>query len=268
MMNNISDSNDSYPYEFAALYHLITQYRAFTKDIDDLLANKKLDGLNILDFGCGTGKHLNLLLEKNVKANLLAGYDPSSGFTKLNYKNKQFDFYNNLKNIPVLFDIILSWAEPINFVEKENLEETLLSLLSLTNKNAYWMLEIWNPKISAEKKFEPKTRVFDIPEKSNLYNSKNINQIERICLPNLKLYESEIKEICYGTLEMKYEIYSLPKRKKLSETTHKIYLHNTDFLEKLLPSNAEIKYSRRPNSALTNDAKNINETTIFMHVFF
>ena len=56
--------------------------------------------------------------------------------------------------------------------------------------------------------------------------------------------------------------------KKLSETTHKIYLHNTDFLEKLLPSNAEIKYSRRPNSALTNDAKNINETTIFMHVFF
>ena len=260
--------NDSYQFEFANLYSVITQHREFTRDIDELLDCKKLNGLNILDFGCGNGKHLHLLYERNAQANLLAGYDPSSGFNQLNSNNKKFDFYSNLKNIPALFDIILSWCEPLNYVEKDNLKETILNLIKLSKKNAYWMFEIWNPKISSEKKFESKTRFYNIPEDSNLHNYSNINQIERNCLTNLRLYDNETKEICYGILKMKYEIYSLPKREKLAETTHKIYLHNTYFLESLLPTNAVVKYSRRPNSALVNDAKNINETTVFMHVFF
>ena len=253
--------NDTYPNEFAKWYSLITTHRNFSSDISELISSFRLNNSNLLDFGCGNGAHLSLLEKYKLSINL-HGYDPSKGFSNIwNQKNlSKINFHNNLEDLDLKFDYVISWGEPLNFVNPKDLKSTIQSLKLLSKKNSTWMFEIWNPSYVNFQNIKPKTRSFNL---SNPIGE--VNAIKRICTPKLRVYEDTSKT---NHIDFNYKLIGMPNEDFLSETTHHVFLHEIDKITQLLIPFKEISFSKRPNSKRYDYPNNIDSSILFLHLNF
>jgi SAM-dependent methyltransferase len=89
---------------------------------------EKQNILKILDFGCGTGIHLNSLVDKNLE---LYGYDRTEHMLEVaRNKYPSLSVSSNFSSIPGEFDLVYSLFDVVNYQVTDDEVETFFRLLS------------------------------------------------------------------------------------------------------------------------------------------
>jgi 2-polyprenyl-3-methyl-5-hydroxy-6-metoxy-1,4-benzoquinol methylase len=96
----------------------------------------KLNGLRVLDFGCGRG-NFTIAMAKEIKGGTIVGYDLRDRYTYASYPKEkltsEFTFAEpgNLKKLKEnKFDVILSWDSFEHFEQPEEVVDEMISLLN------------------------------------------------------------------------------------------------------------------------------------------
>ena len=132
---------------FDKYYDLIFLKKDYQKEVSYILKNVKKITINkILDVGCGTGTHSNLIYKK-IKIKIFA-LDKNKSLIKIaKSKNKNINFSNNsLKSIKENnFDLIISMFNVVNyFKDKKKLVDFFKDIKKKTSKNSIFIFDAWN----------------------------------------------------------------------------------------------------------------------------
>ena len=178
---------------YSDLYDTIYKKKPYLKESKNLISiiqslKPSTNALNILDYGCGTGKHIKHI-SKNF--NKCFGYDVSKEmlkFAKLNNTFNNLSFHNNLNKIEdKKIDIVIMLFDVFSyFINKKLLNSNMRSIKRITNSNSILLFEFWYKKCL--KRFPPTSY-------SKIINIKN-NRIYKECIVNTD-YVNSIAEIQY-----------------------------------------------------------------------
>ncbi len=144
------DKVNSFTSEYSMLYDEIHANKDYESDIKKLLSlTKKIPNFSesphILDFGCGTGKHLNVLYELGFD---VQGYDPSeSMIERAKSEFPDITFSHKLNDIPKDFDLVISLFDVLSY-QSSNLEAQnyVRDLFSKLKSHGVVILDYWNLK--------------------------------------------------------------------------------------------------------------------------
>ena len=137
--------------DLAKYYDLLyshLNYRKEAKLIEDLISKfKKSDGKDLLELGCGTGKHLKFIKNKFR----CIGTDINLQMIEIAKKNvkgvkfQQADMTN--LNLNRKFDVIISLFSSIGYVKTyENLEKTIKNISRHLKPGGFVIIEPWLTK--------------------------------------------------------------------------------------------------------------------------
>jgi SAM-dependent methyltransferase len=151
-----------YAYYYNAI-HAQKDYFSEAKKISNFIEsiNPKDDFLDVLDFGCGTGKHLHELSRIAPRLRLF-GYDKSSYMiseAKKNFPNHHF--FTELDGLESNFDLVFSLFDVINYqVTDQEVIEFLSSMYKKCKVGGSVILDSWNYRAIVTNPPENRTRDF------------------------------------------------------------------------------------------------------------
>tara|TARA_B100000787_G_scaffold92395_1_gene68238 strand:- start:762 stop:1490 length:729 start_codon:yes stop_codon:yes gene_type:complete len=159
---------------FENYYDLIFSKKNYKKEVSYIL--KKTKSLNIkkiLDVGCGTGTHSNLIY-KDTKIKIF-GLDKNKAAIKI-AKNKNKNIYFSSKNLKSLkennFDLIISMFNVVNYFNNlKKLTSFFKDIKKKTSKNSLFIFDAWNGSFNFNNK---------IVEEERILKNKNFILINRI----------------------------------------------------------------------------------------
>ena len=137
--------------KLAKYYDLIYHWKDYEKEsysIKELVKKyKKSDGNQLLDVGCGTGKHLECFLDEFF----CTGIDINNEMVevaKTKFKDAIFEQGDMIDfNLKTEFDVILSLFSSIGYVKTySNLERTMLNFKNHLKKDGVLIIEPWFTK--------------------------------------------------------------------------------------------------------------------------
>ena len=137
--------------KLAKYYDLIYHWKDYGKEADtikDLIKKyKKSDGNQLLDVGCGTGKHLECFLDDFS----CTGIDINNEMVKVaktKFKDAIFEQEDMIDfNLKTEFDVILCLFSSIGYVKTySNLEKTMLNFGNHLKKGGVLIIEPWFTK--------------------------------------------------------------------------------------------------------------------------
>ena len=137
--------------KLAKYYDLIYHWKDYEKEansIKDLIKKyKKSDGNQLLDVGCGTGKHLECFIDEFS----CSGVDINNEMVeeaKTKFKDVIFEQGDMIDfNLKTEFDVILCLFSSIGYVKTySNLEKTMLNLSNHLKKGGVLIIEPWFTK--------------------------------------------------------------------------------------------------------------------------
>jgi len=137
--------------KLAKYYDLIYHWKDYEKEADSIKnlikKYKKSDGNQLLDVGCGTGKHLECFID----AFSCTGIDINNemvGVAKTKFKNAIFEQGDMINfNLKTEFDVILCLFSSIGYVKTySNLEKTMLNFKNHLKKGGVLIIEPWFTK--------------------------------------------------------------------------------------------------------------------------
>lgn len=114
----------------------------------------------ILDFGCGTGKHISYLHKLGFR---ISGYDINlSMIKKAKVNNPGLEFYRNVSQIPKRFDFVYSLFDVLSYqIEDSSCDEYLNQIKERVKQPGWIFLDGWHlpgllqsPPTSRSKSFE------------------------------------------------------------------------------------------------------------------
>jgi len=133
---------------YAECYDLIHSKKSYENEISQLLKFikihfKTLDQIKLLDFGCGTGGHLEKLHGTNLS---LTGYDINRNMLAIARKRlKNIEFYSELENIGNHYDLVYSLFDVINYQHTDDLLKNYLkSINSVLAPGGILVCDGWN----------------------------------------------------------------------------------------------------------------------------
>ncbi|WP_412467662.1 class I SAM-dependent DNA methyltransferase [Pedobacter sp. KLB.chiD] len=221
-------SDKDYPAEVRYIEQLINQYRPESK--------------RILELGSGTGKHANLLAEKNYD---ILGLERSAEMVAIANKNKLKNVDFKVADITEFqidqsFDVALSLFHVISYLtDNQSLINTFKNVHHHLNENGLFIFDVWHS-----------TAVnFLVPEQRTKTLQNEVIQITRHANPIINTeqnivevnYTIEVKELKDGTTfhikeshPMRH--FSKPEVELLAYATGFEVIHNEEFLGKAIPS--------------------------------
>ncbi|MDA7714442.1 class I SAM-dependent methyltransferase [Candidatus Pelagibacter sp.] len=159
---------------FEKYYDLIFLNKNYKKEVAYILQKTKLIKIKkILDVGCGTGTHSNLIY-KNKKIKIFA-LDKNKRAIKI-AKNKNKDIHFSSKNLKLLkennFDLIISMFNVVNyFKDLKKLTFFFKEIKYKTAKNSLFIFDAWNGSFNFDK---------NIIEEERIIKNKNFTLINKI----------------------------------------------------------------------------------------
>jgi 2-polyprenyl-3-methyl-5-hydroxy-6-metoxy-1,4-benzoquinol methylase len=201
---------EKYKNKMAAIYDLIHENKDYKSEVDFLdhiYSRINPKNKEVLDIGCGTGKHLEVFKEYGYNIN---GVDPSEDM--INEAKKRLGMDVNLicgsaDDVEGKFNLVVSMFNVVNHItgEYENLENFFKSASKKLNKKGLFIFDCFNRS----------AYVKDAPHK---VTKKLINGATLTVKPKTDYYESTLD------LECKYENNS---EEFYYEINHKIWHINT-----------------------------------------
>jgi SAM-dependent methyltransferase len=119
--------------------HLNKNYEYETLQIAGIIANLQISkSSSILDFGCGTGKHL---LGLNTIGYKVSGYDINANMLqKAKFRNKASIFYSNYSEIPKAYTFCYSLFDVLSYQISEDSIDNFLTQVCGTILEPGWIL--------------------------------------------------------------------------------------------------------------------------------
>ena len=210
---------------YDALY-LDKNYQLEVDYIQSLIQKNSVNAKNILDLGCGTGKHAALLSEKGYN---IQGIDLSNEMIELAKKNfaseKLLFSCSDMRNFKIdkSFDVILSLFHVMSYlITDDDLTKTFSNVNKHLKKDGLFIFDCWyGPAVLNNK---PTLRVKRL--------KKDDFEITRIAEPEIDTNKNVV--------DVNYQIFIKDTQRKLIEDfkeTHKMrYLFNNE-IQKLLLDN-------------------------------
>jgi SAM-dependent methyltransferase len=188
---------------YSNLYDVIHKDKNYKNDVDKieiLLSNLNLGNRigSILDFGCGTGKHLSILDARGYK---VQGYDPSTDMierAKSNYPH--ILFANKMEDLHFKFDLVISLFDVLSYqCTSELLNDYFEQLLSKVAPGGYIIVDFWNLNGVQKNPPENRTKIFDF--EGNTYKRE-------VCAKSSDNFRVTDLEISITNESIGLEIYS------------------------------------------------------------
>lgn len=152
--------------EYSKLYDQIHEGKDYVTDINKLLILLKTipnfpPDPKILDFGCGTGKHIGILHGMGYE---VQGYDPSQSMTqKARENNPGIQFENDLFALSPDFDLVISLFDVLSYqVSDEEVRLFFSQILSRVKTNGAAILDYWNLEGVKNDPPQNRTRRFEL----------------------------------------------------------------------------------------------------------
>lgn len=141
--------------------HSEKNYEFESLQIANIIKSLKLTSdAEILDFGCGTGKHISYLHKSGFR---ISGYDINlSMIKKATVNNPGLEFYRNVSQIPKRFNFVYSLFDVLSYqIEDSSCDEYLNQLKERVEQPGWIFLDGWHlpgllqsPPTSRSKSFE------------------------------------------------------------------------------------------------------------------
>ena len=173
---------------FEEYYDLIFSKKNYTREVAYILKKaKKIKIKKILDVGCGTGTHSNLIY-KNKKTKIVA-LDKDKGAIKI-AKNKNKNIHFSSKNLKSLrennFDLIISMFNVVNyFRDLKKLTSFFKDIKQRASKNSLFIFDAWNGSFNFNKEITEEERT--LKNKSFILINK-IKSVKRLSSKKIYLY--------------------------------------------------------------------------------
>ena len=138
----------SFNSNYSKLYDEIHVNKNYTSDIEKLLSLIEVvpnlpEKPRILDFGCGTGKHLKVLSSLGFE---VQGYDPSEFMLlKAQTSFPEIPFTGDLQALAANYDVVISLFDVMSYqVTDESISLFLDQIFSKVKGNGAIILDFWN----------------------------------------------------------------------------------------------------------------------------
>jgi len=135
--------------EYSKYYDLLYKDKDYQKEatyIDALIRHCNKENSNLLDIGCGTGRHANLLVDKGYKVH---GIDISEAMIDVainNYGKKVSFSLGDIRNFKLnkKFDIITSLFHVMSYqVHNDDLDASFKTVYNHLNSEGYFIFDCW-----------------------------------------------------------------------------------------------------------------------------
>jgi SAM-dependent methyltransferase len=214
--------------DYSKYYDLLYKdkdYKGEVEYIDSLIKEYNSNTKNILELGCGTGKHANLLTNKGYKVFGIDRSDEMLEKAKL-FKNNNFDFEKadvRTFRINKKFDTVLSLFHVASYqTSNEDLENYFKTARIHLNKIGIFIFDCWyGPAVLSQKPVK-RTKEFE----------NTVFKLKRIAEPHFSP-KGNIVEVNY-TIDITDKISN--KTEQLKETHRMRYLFDEE-IKKLMKAN-------------------------------
>ena len=186
--------------EYSKYYDLLYKDKDYQKEvlyIDHLIRNFKKGPLDLLDIGCGTGKHANLLVDKGYNVDAIDISDSMIELAKKNYGKKVSFSLGDIRNFNLnkTYDVITSLFHVMSYqVSNEDLDASFKTIYNHLKPEGYFIFDCWYgpgvmqdpPTIKVKRMNNEEIEVIRIAEPVIHYNESVIDVNFQILINNLK----------------------------------------------------------------------------------
>ena len=173
---------------FEEYYDLIFSKKNYKREVAYILKKAKKIGIKkILDVGCGTGTHSNLIY-KNKRIKIVALDKNKKAIKIAKNKNKNIHFSNkNLKSLRENnFDLIISMFNVVNyFRDLKKLTSFFKDIKQKASKNSLFIFDTWNGSFNFNKEIIEEERT--LKNKSFTLLNK-IKSVKKLLSKKISLY--------------------------------------------------------------------------------
>ncbi len=186
--------------EYSKYYDLLYKDKDYQKEatyIDDLIRKFDKKGSNLLDIGCGTGKHANLLVDKGYKVHGIDISESMVEVAKKNYGEKVSFTLGDIRsfNLNKTFDVITSLFHVMSYqVHNDDLNASFQSVNKHLKPGGYFIFDCWYgpgvmtepPSIKVKRMNDDQIEIIRIAEPETHWNESIIDVNFHILINNLK----------------------------------------------------------------------------------
>ena len=208
--------------EYAGLYDLVHKdknYFSETTQLIELIHKKGLmKNSKILDFGCGTGRHLNELSERGFES--LTGYDINPNMLEIARKfGKKFSFFSDIENVPINHDLAFSLFDVLSYQNSiSDAKNFVFQIVSKCKPQSYIVLDGWH--LPGVLRYPPENRL------------KKIVTSENTLLRKVTVLESTIENVT----NLKIEILEEGQNEIILTELHKMRAFTQQEIEMVVKS--------------------------------
>jgi len=133
--------------KYTELYDLVHKDKNYFSEVSQLVLLMIKCGItrksNILDFGCGTGRHLNALSKKGFE--FLTGYDVNPNMIDVaRINNDKLPIYSDISKIETKFDFVFSLFDVFSYqITNSDVEKFLSQVVEKCNSDKFGFIDGW-----------------------------------------------------------------------------------------------------------------------------
>lgn len=185
--------------EYSKYYDLLYKDKDYQKEatyIDTLIRHCSKENSDLLDIGCGTGKHANLLVNMGYKVNGIDISETMIEVAKYNYGEKINFSLGDIRNFNLnkTFDVITSLFHVMSYqVHNEDIDASFSTVYNHLNPGGYFIFDCWYgpgvmndpPTIKIKRIKDEQIEVIRIAEPETHHNESVIDVNFQILINNL-----------------------------------------------------------------------------------
>jgi SAM-dependent methyltransferase len=209
---------ESYEMSFESVYsefyneiHRDKGYEYESNQIIEVMTQNGLKNAKILDFGCGTGKHAQVLSQMGL---VISGYDVNPNMIEVARRTLDVKIYEDIGSIPKEFNFVYSLFDVLSYqVLDEEVEKFIMQVNSTVKPGGWVLLDGWHyPALKVD---PPENRV-----KNFRYKNIEFSRIVTVLEMNPK-----------GVTTLLVEIKQLNSKKIIHSEVHKLRSFNLSELQ-------------------------------------